>query len=295
MAGTGQTSTLGIIAGRGRLPAEIARAAAGNGRNVFVLALHGQAEEPVIATFPHEWVRIGDVSRALTILRNHGVRELVLAGAVTRPSLRSIRPDARGARFIAKAGLRALGDDSLLTAIVKELEIEGFHIVGAEEIWREALMPPGNLTSAIPSENAWRDIARGVAVSQALGRADVGQSVVVQQGIVLAAEAVEGTDAMLTRAGTLRREGPGGVLVKLAKPGQDMRVDRPAVGLETVKGAIAAGLLGIAVEAGAALLLDRQQVIAAANEARLFVHGIDPLRLPDSPKSAATGPTSNAG
>ena len=288
MTASGQASTLGIVAGRGNLPAEIARAAASNGRNVLILALKGQADNDVVSAFPHEWVRLGDGSKVLKILRGNGIRDLVFAGGVTRPSLWAIRPDARAATFLAKAGFRALGDDSLLSAILREFESEGFRVVGADDIWREALMPAGTLTRTRPDDGHWRDIARGAAVANALGAADVGQGVVVQQGIVLAVEAIEGTDAMLARAGSLRRDGPGGVLVKLAKPGQDMRVDLPTVGLETVKGAIGAGLCGIAVEAGAALLLDRQLMLAAADDAGLFVTGIGPSGLPAA-ASAETG------
>ncbi len=270
---------LGIIAGRGRLPAEVARAASASGRKVFVLALEGQAEPEYIAPFDHAWVRLGDGGKALRLLRDAGTKDLVLAGGVTRPSLWSLRPDARTARFLTRVGWRAMGDDSLLSAIVREFEAEGFRVIGADTVWQDARMPPGQAGRVAPDEDAWADIHRGVEVALALGRADVGQSVVVQQGIVLAVEAVEGTDAMLARAGELRRPGPGGVLVKLCKPGQEQRVDLPAVGPETVVSAHRAGLRGIAVQSGSALLLDRAAVTARADAAGIFVEGIDPERL----------------
>ena len=140
-------------------------------------------------------------------------------------------------------------------------------------------MPAGRLGKIAPSEADWPDIKRGAAVATALGEADAGQAVVVQQGIVLAIEAVEGTDAMIARSATLKRDGYGGVLVKIAKPQQDKRVDLPTIGLDTVLGAERAGLMGIAIEAGSALLLDREQVIAAADKAGIFVYGIDLARL----------------
>lgn len=124
------------------------------------------------------------------------------------------------------------------------------------------------------------DIVRGVAVVRALGAADVGQACVVQQGIVLALEAIEGTDAMLARAGALARPGPGGVLVKLVKPGQDRRADLPAIGPGTVLAAAAAGLRGIAFEAGGTILTDRPALVQAADDARLFLIGIDPETTP---------------
>ena len=278
-AGSPLGTTLGIIAGRGKLPGELARAALSQGRDVFILALKGQADDDIVQPFPHGWVRLGDGSKALSYLRGAGVEELVLAGGVTRPSLFSLRPDARAARFLAKASLRALGENSLLSAIIRELEAEGFRVIGAEKVWGGVLMPAGRLGMHAPQASDWRDIRRGAEVAIALGRADVGQGAVVQQGIVLAVEAVEGTDAMMRRAADLRRDGDGGVLVKVAKPQQDKRVDLPTIGLDTVRGAAESGLKGIAVEAGSALLLDKAQVIRAADEAGLFLYGLDLSRL----------------
>lgn len=270
---------LGIIAGRGNLPARVAEQARAAGREVFVLALTGQAEPEAVAPYPHAWVRLADGKTALKELRGAGVEELVFAGAVKRPSLLSLRPDRRAAGFLTRIGWRALGDDSLLSAIVAEFEAEGFRVIGADEIWGNGRMPAGALTAAKPDTAAWRDIRRGVEVVQALGAVDVGQGCVVQQGIVLAVEAIEGTDAMLARAADLRRDGPGGVLVKLAKPEQDRRIDLPTVGPDTIACAIGAGLRGLAVEAGGGLILERQAMVAAADEAGLFVYGIDPARV----------------
>ncbi len=270
---------LGIVAGRGALPAQVAEQAREQGRDVFMLALTGQADPAMVARYPHAWVRLADGAAALKHLRNAGVEELVFAGAVKRPSLLGLRPDRRAATFLAKVGWRAMGDDSLLSAVVAEFEAEGFRVIGADQVWDDGRMPPGALTKARPDSAAWRDIRRGVAVVQALGAVDVGQGCVVQQGIVLAVEAVEGTDAMLARAADLRRDGPGGVLVKLAKPEQERRIDLPTIGPETITLAVKAGLRGLAVEAGGALALDRAALIAAADAAGLFVYGINPARV----------------
>jgi len=153
---------------------------------------------------------------------------------------------------------------------------EGFTVIGAHEVLREALAPPGLLTRIGPDAAAMTDIARGIAVARALGRVDVGQGCVVQQGIVLAVEAIEGTDAMLARAGMLRRPGPGGILVKLVKPGQDRRTDLPTLGLATVTGAADAGLAGIAYEAGGSLFAERAAAIAEADARGLFLLGLGP-------------------
>jgi DUF1009 family protein len=216
------------------------------------------------------------VGEGLKILRENGAEELVMAGPVQRPTLAQLRPDWRGAKMAARIGLRALGDDALLTAVIREFEGEGFRVVGLHEILDDLLMPSGPLTALRPDAQAEADIAQGIEVARALGALDVGQAVVVQQGIVLGVEAVEGTDALIERAGAVRREGPGGVLVKIAKPGQERRVDLPAIGRGTVERCARAGLRGIALHAGAALVLDRPDVASTAERVGLFVLGIDP-------------------
>jgi DUF1009 family protein len=268
---------LGILAGGGTLPGRVAAAAQAAGRRVFMVGLEGFAEAAVLAPFPHATARIGAAARILRLLRENACRDLVLVGPVRRPSLLDLRPDVEGARLLARIGRAAFaGDDGLLAAVVRVLGDEGFSVVGAHEILTEAVGPKGVLTRTAPDAADLADIVRGVAVARALGAVDVGQCCVVQQGIVLAAEAAEGTDAMLARAGTLRRPGPGGVLVKLVKPGQDRRADLPTIGVRTIRAAAEAGLRGVAFEAGGTLLADREAVVAATEAAGLFLVGIDP-------------------
>ncbi len=270
-------ATLGILAGGGTLPGRVAAAAQAAGRQVFLVALEGFAEPAVLAPFPHAPARIGAAGRILDLLRSNACRDLVLVGPVRRPSLLDLRPDAEGARLLARIGRAAFaGDDGLLAAVVRVLGEEGFAVVGAHEILTEAVGPKGLLSRTGPDATALTDIARGVAVTRALGAADVGQGCVVQQGIVLAVEAIEGTDAMLARAATLRRPGPGGVLVKLVKPGQERRADLPTIGIRTIRAAAEAGLRGVAFEAGGTILAERDSMVAAADQAGLFLLGVDP-------------------
>jgi len=268
---------LGILAGGGVLPARVAEAARAAGRPVFIVGLQGYAEPQVLAPFPHALLRIGAAGQILATLRENGCRDLVLVGPVRRPSLLDLRPDAEGARILARIGRAAFaGDDGLLAAVLRVLNEEGFRILGAHEVLAEALGPRGLLSRAAPDAQAMADIQRGIAVVRALGAVDVGQGCVVQQGIVLAVEAAEGTDAMLARAGPLARPGYGGVLVKLVKPGQDRRADLPTIGPGTLRGAAAAGLRGVAFEAGGTILAERAAAIAAADSAGLFLLGLDP-------------------
>ena len=242
-----------------------------------MIGFEGYAEAAVLAPFPHAVVRLGAAGRILELLRAHHCRDLVLVGPVKRPSVFDLRPDMEGTRILARVGRAAFaGDDGLLAAVVRVLGEEGFAVLGAHEILTEALGPRGVLTSHVPDAQALSDIERGCQVVRALGAVDVGQACVVQQGIVLCVEAIEGTDAMLARAAGLRRDGAGGVLVKLVKPGQDRRADLPTIGPGTIAAAQAAGLRGVAFEAGGTILAEREATIAAAERAGLFLLGLDP-------------------
>ncbi|WP_174242047.1 LpxI family protein [Teichococcus oryzae] len=269
---------LGLIVGAGDMPQRAAAAAAAAGRAPHVVVLEGFANPADYAAYPSITCRLGAAGRMLEWLRAAGVRDLVLAGRVTRPSFLSLRPDAGAARLLPRIGMRAFGgDDSLLQAVLRVLREEGFEPVPAQAVLSELLIDsPTQLTTLAPDEAARRDIARGIAVVRALGAVDVGQCCVVQQGLVLAVEAIEGTDAMLARAGQQRREGPGGVLVKILKPGQDRRIDLPTVGPVTVAGAAEAGLRGIAIEAKGTIIVDRAATVAAAEAAGLFLIALDP-------------------
>lgn len=268
-------AALGIIAGGGPFPGRVAAAAQAAGRPVFIIALRGFAEPTVIGQFPHVILRMGAASDILAALRAHACTDLVLVGPVRRPSLLDLRPDADGARIMARIGRAAFtGDDGMLAAVVRVLGEEGFRVLGAHEVLTEAVGGAGMLGQAAPDAAAMADVERGAQVVRALGLVDVGQGCVVQQGIVLAVEAIEGTDAMLARAAGLARPGPGGVLVKLVKPGQDRRADLPTIGPRTVSAAADAGLRGIAYEAGGTLITDRAACIAEADARGLFLIGI---------------------
>jgi DUF1009 family protein len=266
---------LAILAGSGALPGRLIEACRASGRDFLVVAVDGHADPAVVGAAPHMWMSLTAAGDAVEALRQRGITELVMAGTVRRPSWSELRKaDTWTAKFVGRLGLRALGDDGLLSAITEVLETEGFRILGPDEVVDGLVAEPGPLGRHAPDQQAIVDIDCGVAVARALGALDVGQAVVVQQGIVLGVEAVEGTDALIERCRGLARDGPGGVLVKVSKPQQDRRLDLPAVGPGTATRAAAAGLRGIAVEAGRALILDRDAVVAAADAAGLFIYGI---------------------
>ena len=269
---------LGILAGGGDLPARIIQTCRETGRDFFVLAFEDQAAPGTVAGTPHAWVRLGAAGTAIDHLRRAGVEELVMAGAIRRPSLSALKPDLRAAGMLARMGAAALrddgGDDGLLKALIGQLEGEGFRVVGAETIMPGLLASAGPYGAHAPSRQAAADIERGIIAARDLGARDLGQGAVVDRGRVLAVEAADGTDAMLARVAGERAGEAGGVLVKVRKPGQEARADLPAIGPATVAAAAKAGLDGIAVEAGGALVVDREAVVRAADAAGLFVVGV---------------------
>ena len=275
MEAVSSAAKLGIIAGSGDLPLRLIEAARAVGPDFYVLAIKNQADFVLDDDVPHDWVRLGAAGKGLDLLRAAGVRDVVFAGAIKRPSLGALMPDARMARFLAKLASKSLGDDGVLRLAVSEFEAEGFRVIGADDLRGELLMSQGRLGCHAPDDMAWSDIRFGIRMARAIGALDIGQAVVVQQGIVLGVEGVEGTDRLIARCGPLQKEGPAAVLVKAKKPGQERRVDLPTIGPETVAAAAAAGLRGIAVEADQALILDRAAVVAAADRLGLFLVGFD--------------------
>lgn len=266
---------LGIIAGGGTLPRRIVSAGLDQGRPLYVAALSGHCAAETVSGVDHGWFDLAGVGHITEALRRAGCRDVVFAGSVGRPDLTRLKPDWQGIKLLPRViAAAARGDDALLTVLVGYLEELGFRVVSAEDcLGTDVLAPVGPLGRFAPDDAANRDIARATAVAMALGALDVGQGAVVRDQVVLGVEAVEGTDAMLRRAGELAPPGRGGVLVKLPKPGQERRVDLPTIGVKTVENAAAARLAGIAVEAGGTLVLDQAGVAATADRLGLFVVG----------------------
>lgn len=269
------TSKLALIAGAGALPRALATAAQEQGRALLIVGIEGQVDPETLTLGRSLVMPLGAAGKLLELLEREGIRELVFAGKVQRPSFRDLKLDWGGIKFVAKVGTKALGDDGIMRAIIEVLEERGIRVVAVDEIMASLLAPRGVLGRHRPDEQAELDIRHGLAVARLLGQADVGQCVVVQQGIVLGLEAIEGTDQLLARTGPLRRGGPGGVLVKIKKPQQERRADLPTVGLTTLRGALAAGLRGMALEAGGTLMLDRNKMIEESDKAGFFLIGVD--------------------
>ena len=172
--------------------------------------------------------------------------------------------------------MKSIGDDGILRALVKEIEQEGIKVVGIQEVVPELLSKTGVLTKTSPSKEDEEDIRRGLEVARELGRLDVGQAVVVQQGLVLGLEGIEGTDKLIIRCKDYKRQGKAPILVKLRKPEQDMRVDLPTIGVKTVENAYQSGFKGIAIHAGNTLIVNEKETINLANKYKMFIKGVIP-------------------
>ena len=268
---------LGILAAAGPLPIRLAEAGTRLGRPIHIVAINGFAGDEV-ARFPHERVSIGEVGRMIASFRRAGVREIVIAGATQRPNLVGLRIDWGFVRNLPTVlALTRGGDDSVLRRVVRFFEGHGFKVVGASEVAPDLLAPAGPITRRLPSDEHGEAIGRAATLMSDLGRFDIGQGVVARPEGIVAVEGLGGTDAMLRDlgpGGLAEGRARGGVLVKLAKSGQEMRIDLPTIGPETVHGAATAGLAGIAVGAGAAIVLDRELMAEAADGAGLFVSGL---------------------
>lgn len=262
---------IALLAGRGELPQLLVDIFQSQNRPFVILAFRGQTDEHFIANLPHIWLHMGEVGAASTYLKQNKIEEIVMAGAISRPALSDVRPDWEGIKWIARIGTKALGDDNLLKLIIKMMEEQGYRVVGVDHILSNLLAPEGILTDLKPDEEAWRDIGRGIEVLSALSPVDVGQSIIVQGGLVLGIEAIEGTDALIDRAASLHRPGLGGILIKTTKRQQDHRADLPTIGTKTIQKAVNAGLRGIAIEAGRTLVLNQEEVLNIAQKKDLFI------------------------
>ena len=265
---------LGIIAGGGNVPRHLIEACRKTGRAFYVICLQGQADADLASDAPHIWLPLGAAAKLKALAEQEHITEIVMIGRVRRPSLLEIKPDWLALKVLSKIGMNMLGDDALLTAIGRAMEDEGIKVISAQDVFADFLTPEGQLGAIAPDAEAQQDIARGQTVAIELGKLDIGQSVVVQQGMVLGVEAIEGTDALVMRCEALKREGSGGVLVKIAKPQQDNRYDLPTVGPDTISAMIKAGLRGVVLQAGRSLLIDRDRVIRMADDAGLFILGV---------------------
>ena len=258
--------TLGLLAGIGHLPVDVAQSAKKLGYKVVAIAVVPETdpELPENADVFYT-INVGKVGKILQTLKQNDVKNVTMIGKVTKEVLYKtgvVIPDLTTIRILASLPDRK--DDTIMNAIVKLIEDAGMHVMDQTVLVRPLLPEPGVLTKRKPTEQEWKDMQFGFRMAKELGRLDIGQTVVVKNQAVMALEAIEGTDACILRGGFL---GKGGVIVaKTAKPAQDNRFDIPSVGTTTLTSMIHAGATGIVIEAGRTLLVDRKRTLAMADE-----------------------------
>lgn len=275
-------STVAIICGGGAFPAAIADAVLAQGRPVYLFLVKGFADA-ALERYPHEWVKIGALAKFVASSRKHGAKDIVIIGSSVRPRLSQIGFDWKSALLLPRLARMFLGgDNSLLSGVAKIFEENGLTVRGAHEVAPQILMPEGLTTRLLPNAKENEAIEAGRDLLRAIDGFDVGQAVVVAGKRIVAIEGAEGTQGLLARVEEMRRNGRlrlgarEGVLVKLPKPSQDRRLDLPAIGIDTIAQAKAAGLAGIAVEARGSIVVDAQKFVEAAEQAGLFVVALPP-------------------
>lgn len=252
-------NTIGLIAGNGLYPATFARAARAAGTEKLVAAAFKGETEPELADLVDEldWLRVGQLGRMIKFFRKHGVRSAVMVGQIAPRNLFDLRPDLRTLKMLARVEER--NAESLFGAVAGELEKDGIELLPATTFLEDLLPGPGRVCGPELDERQQWDAEYGFRIAKETSRLDIGQTVVVKKGTVLAVEAFEGTNECLRRGGALGKG--GATMVKVAKPDQDFRFDVPVVGPATVETAAEAGISAIAVEAGKTLLLGKEEVV----------------------------------
>jgi len=272
------SAKLGIIAGMGRFPILVAQGAHRQGIQVVVAALRDHADTALAAYAERfEWVSVTQVGAIADLFRREGVREVVLVGGVDKKimfsplALLRYPPDARALKLWYQR-LKDRKDSHILATFAGDLAADGIEIVSSIKYLPESLARAGTMTRRAPTAREAADIAFGKHIVSALADLDVGQSIIVKDKVVVAVEAIEGTDETIRRGGQLA--GGEAVLIKFSRTHQDMRFDVPTTGLETVRVCTAAGVSAIALEAGRVVMLDRDDMIAAADQAGIAIFGI---------------------
>ena len=271
--------TLGLLAGIGHLPVDVAQSAKKLGYKVAAIAVVPETDPELPENVDVFYdINVGKLGKILKTLKQHDVKNVTMIGKVTKEVLYkngAIIPDLTAIKLLASLPDRK--DDTIMNALVKLVEDAGMHVMDQAELIKPLLPEPGVLTKRKPTEQEWEDMRFGFRMAKELGRLDIGQTVVVKNRAVMALEAIEGTDACILRGGFL---GKGGVIVaKTAKPAQDKRFDMPSVGTTTLTSMIHAGATGIVIEAGRTLLVDRKRTLAMAEEKGITVVSMSEAEL----------------
>jgi DUF1009 family protein len=264
---------IGLIAGSGQFPVLFSKAARKRGLQVYAIAHKGETD-PLVEGVVNgvQWIKLGQLKSIIRFFRDHGVTDAVMAGAITKTKMFfDVMPDLRALKLLTTVNHTL--DDGILRAFAKELEKEGITIRASTFLVPDLLAPKGCWSRRKPSRSEWADVRFGLRIIQEIGKLDIGQTIVVRDGSVMAVEAIDGTDATVRRGGQLGREKT--IVVKISKPNQDLRFDMPAVGLETVKTMVDVKASVLAVEAERTIVFDKEEMIKLADQNKIALIGME--------------------
>lgn len=263
-----------LIAGSGDLPCEIANICTNNGIDLIIAVISKNYKKEILSTYNMQEFEFGQVGKIIDYMKENLVSHVVFAGSVNKPNLSKLKVDIIGAKLLLRfAKCKILGDDNMLSEIIKFLEGYGFKIISPQDITNEIIVSKGVLGKIKPKKIDLIDIATGKDILEKMSDLDIGQAIIIEEKYVIAVEAIEGTQELINRSKSLKRKNQAGVLIKSVKINQDRRIDLPTIGINTVEAIKAAGLNGIAVSAGNAIIIDKEQTIKKANELGVFIYG----------------------
>ncbi len=273
---TNSIQSIAIIAGRGDLPKLTIEKCQKDNIKFQLFLISSEEYDHDYSQYQPYVLKYGEIAKFLEICQEHQIANIIMVGGVTKPDFKSITVDKKSAILLTKIlAKKILGDDAVLKTVVSFFEKEGFKIIKVNDLLEDILAQKGNLTVSVPDSSDNNNIKIAKNAIEALSQFDIGQSLIVAQQQIIAVEAAEGTDNMINRIGTLDVDYKNSaILVKLSKKNQSKKVDLPTIGLQTIKNCIDNNISGIAIESGKTIIVDKEQVIALANDNKIFITAI---------------------
>lgn len=266
---------IGIIAGAGSLPYEVVKSCQQDSIPFSICTFENETDNEELLNSEHQNLfKVYEISRIIKFLKDQKVTHITLAGKIQRSEIKRLLLDSKGRKLFTKIVKNGLADNAILTAIIEFFENEGFEIIPPEKIAKNLTIEKGVFTKKKPSKSDYEDMEYGLKILKATSSLDIGQSLIVQNKLVLGIEAAEGTDELIRRCKNLGEKNSESILIKICKPTQDKRIDLPSIGPSTVKNAVKNGIKGIAIEAGSSILMEKELTLELANNSGIFIVGI---------------------
>ncbi len=267
---------LGIFAGGGAMPRTLLQKCEALDIEPYLVHFPEQTDKETVDMAPNKLeASLGHAGKIIDYFKRNDISDLIMIGHIKRPSFSELKTDLKAVQILSRIGMKALGgDNTLLTALREELEKDGFTLHGIHKFCEDLLAQPKCYTKKKPTAKQLVDIENGIKISHEIGRLDIGQSIIIQHGVVLGVEAAEGTDELIRRCGALQKKGTRGIVIKTCKPQQDRDLDLPTIGLNTLETVKEAGLSGIAIEAHNVIIIDVKKMSEYADKHKLFIIGL---------------------